>query len=87
MRAWIRQPWCEQLSGIQGLMEKTKALGLGSNEPDAVRASAAEFILEGLHAHRRISRNEERGFAAEEKRREPREETKPERPNFRRQYN
>ena len=36
-------------------MEKTKALGLSANEPDAVRASAAEFILEGLHAHRRIS--------------------------------
>jgi magnesium chelatase subunit I len=76
-----------QLTGIQGLMEKTKALALSSNEPDAVRASAGEFILEGLHAHRRISRNEERGFAAEEKRREPREETKPDRPNFRRQYN
>jgi magnesium chelatase subunit I len=76
-----------QLGGIQGLMEKTKALGLSSNEPDAVRAAAAEFVLEGLHAHRRISRNEERGFAAEEKRRESREETKTERPNFRRQYN
>src|SRR5258706_1614271 len=45
-----------QLAGIQGLMEKTKALGLGVNEPDAVRAAAAEFILEGLYAHRRISR-------------------------------
>jgi len=78
----------KELGGIQGLMEKTKALGVTSNEPDAVRASAAEFILEGLHAHRRISRNEERGFAAEEKRREPpREEGKGERPNFRRQYN
>jgi magnesium chelatase subunit I len=77
-----------QLAGIQGLMEKTKALGLTHNEPDAVRAAAAEFVLEGLHAHRRISRNEERGFAAEEKRREnSREETKTERPNFRRQYN
>ena len=77
-----------QLSSIQGLMEKLKPLGLSPNEPDAVRASAAEFILEGLHAHRRISRSEERGFAAEEKRREPREETtRPERPNFRRQYN
>ena len=64
----------QQLDGIQGLMEKTKALGLTANEPDAVRAAAAEFILEGLYAHRRISRNEERGFAAEEKqRREPRE--------------
>ena len=73
----------QQLGGIQGLMEKTKALGLAANEPDAVRASAAEFVLEGLYAHRRISRNEERGFAAEEKKREPpREEGggRPERP-------
>ena len=63
-------------------------LGLTANEPDAVRASAAEFILEGLHSHRRISRSEERGFAAEEKRREPREEGgRGEKPNFRRQYN
>ena len=78
----------KQLSGIQGLMDKLKALGLNANEPDAVRASAAEFILEGLHAHRRISRSEERGFAAEEKRREPRDEGgRGERPNFRRQYN
>jgi magnesium chelatase subunit I len=78
----------EQLGGIQGLMEKTGALGLGSNEPDAVRASAAEFILEGLHAHRRISRNEERGFGAEEKRAAGAEgKGGGERPNFRRQYN
>jgi magnesium chelatase subunit I len=76
-----------QLNGIQGLMEKTKALGLSANEPDAVRASAGEFILEGLYAHRRIGRSEERGFSAEDKRRETREETKGERPNFRRQYN
>jgi len=77
----------QQLSGIQGLMEKTKALGLSANEPDAVRAASAEFVLEGLYAHRRISRSEERGFAAEEKKREPRDEPKGERPNFRRQYN
>jgi magnesium chelatase subunit I len=68
-----------QLGGIQGLMEKTRALGLGVNEPDQLRASAAEFILEGLYAHRRISRSEERGFAAED-RKSPREgrETKEE---------
>jgi len=75
-----------QLAGIQGLMEKTKALGLSANEPDAVRAAAAEFILEGLYAHRRISRNEERGFAAEEKKRES-AEGRGERPNVRKQYN
>jgi magnesium chelatase subunit I len=60
----------EQLGSIQGLLEKTKLLGLHANEPDALRASAGEFILEGLYAHRRISRNEEAGFAAEQKRRE-----------------
>ncbi len=77
----------KQLTGIQGLMEKTKALGVGANEPDALRASAAEFILEGLYAHRRISRNEERGFAAEEKKREQAEPRAERQTNFRRQYN
>ncbi len=60
----------QQLTNIQGLMEKTGALGLGPSEPDALRASAAEFILEGLYAHRRISRNEEIGFTAGERKRE-----------------
>jgi len=68
-------------------MEKLKALGIGAHEPDAVRASAAEFVLEGLYAHRRISRNEERGFAAEERKREPREEARAEPPKVRRQFN
>jgi magnesium chelatase subunit I len=73
----------KELSGIQGLMEKTKALGLGASEPDAVRAAAAEFILEGLYAHKRISRNEETGYAAGERRREPPDEA---RTKARRQY-
>jgi magnesium chelatase subunit I len=60
----------KELAGIQGLLEKTKLLGLGASEPDAVRAAAGEFILEGLYAHRRISRSEETGFTAEQKRRE-----------------
>ncbi|MDQ6759428.1 MAG: sigma 54-interacting transcriptional regulator [Acidobacteriota bacterium] len=60
----------QQLSRIQGLMEKTGALGLGVSEPDAVRASAAEFILEGLYAQRRISRTEEAGFTAGERKRD-----------------
>ena len=61
-----------QLNGIQGLMEKVGALGLSENEADEVHASAGEFILEGLHAHRRISRSEERGFTAEERKQQPR---------------
>jgi len=67
----------KELSRIQGLMEKVGTLGLGVSEPDAIRAAAAEFILEGLYAHRRISRNEESGFMAEPRRREqPAEDAK-----------
>jgi len=80
----------EQLLAVDGLMEKTRALGLSANEPDAVRAAAGEFILEGLYAHRRISRNEELGFAApEERRRHSQDEEAEEnpRPPKRRQYN
>ena len=74
-----------QLGSIQGLLEKTRALGLSANEPDAVRAAAGEFILEGLYAHRRIGRSEELGFVADEKKREPQEEGQPSR--RKRQFN
>jgi magnesium chelatase subunit I len=82
-----------ELNGIQGLMEKVRALGLSENEADEVRASAGEFILEGLHAHRRISRSEERGFVAEERKspKQQREQPDPEddfpRPRQKRQFN
>ncbi len=76
-----------QLNGIQGLMEKTRSLGLTANEPDAVRASAGEFILEGLYAHRKISRSEERGFAAEERKRPAQEPEENPRARQRRQFN
>ncbi|MDQ6675725.1 MAG: magnesium chelatase [Acidobacteriota bacterium] len=68
----------EQLNPIQGLMEKLRALGLGQSEPDAVRASAAEFILEGLYAHRRISRSEEKGYSSEGGRKREGRERRPE---------
>lgn len=61
----------EQLRQIQGLLEKTSKLGVTSDDSDEVRASAAEFILEGLYSHHRINRNEEREFSAGERRREP----------------
>jgi len=76
-----------ELNSIQGLMEKTRALGLTANEPDEVRASAGEFILEGLHAHRRISRSEERGFAAEERKKQPADPEENPRARQRRQFN
>jgi len=81
----------EQLLGVDGLMEKTGALGLTANEPDAVRAAAGEFILEGLYAQRRISRSEELGFSAPEDRRRTQEAEEPDdvpiRPPKRRQFN
>jgi magnesium chelatase subunit I len=54
-----------QLQTVEGLLEKTRALGLTESEPDALRASAGEFILEGLYALRRIGRDEELGFRGE----------------------
>jgi magnesium chelatase subunit I len=45
----------------------TKKLGLSESESDALRASAGEFILEGLYAHKRVSRNEELEFVAGER--------------------
>jgi len=55
------------LRGIQGLLEKTVKVGVGPKGPVESQVSAAEFILEGLHAHKRIGRNEERVFTAGEK--------------------
>jgi hypothetical protein len=39
----------------------------GRKTPPRVQVSAAEFVLEGLHAHKKIGRNEERVFSAGEK--------------------
>ncbi len=56
-----------QLRGIQGLMEKALALKVGPKDTPEAQVSAAEFVLEGLYGHKRISRNEERVFTAGEK--------------------
>ena len=55
------------LRNIQGLLEKTSALKLPDAHRPEMQISAAEFILEGLHAHKRIGRSEERVFTAGEK--------------------
>jgi magnesium chelatase subunit I len=77
-----------QLKRIQGLLEHVDALGIRSKDDAALQSSAAEFVLEGLWAHKRINRSEERGFFAEARKapepRDPRES--PGRPP-RRQFN
>jgi len=77
----------KQLAGIQGLSEKLEAIGVAAKDPDAVRVSGGEFILEGLYAHRRISRSEERGFTSEERKREAPGEDPVRRPSRRQQFN
>ena len=55
------------LKQIHGLLDKLSPVGVrASDSPHAVVA-AAEFLLEGLVAHRKISRSEERVFKAQEK--------------------
>ncbi|MGA8213096.1 MAG: magnesium chelatase, partial [Candidatus Sulfotelmatobacter sp.] len=65
-----------KLKEIQGLLDKLGPLGVSQKESPEHQVSAAEFILEGLHAHKRIGRNEERIFKAGEKKPEPREREK-----------
>ena len=57
----------EELKPIQGLMDKLGAVGVKAKDAPELQVSAAEFLLEGLHAHKRIGRNEERVFSAGEK--------------------
>jgi magnesium chelatase subunit I len=64
----------ENLKEIQGLIDKLGPLGVSRKESPEQQVSAAEFILEGLHAHKRIGRNEERVFRAGEKKPEPQRE-------------
>ena len=66
------QEMLQKLRGIQGLLDKLSALGLNGKEPPEILVSAAEFVLEGLYAHKRIGRSEERLFTAGEK--QPRRE-------------
>jgi magnesium chelatase subunit I len=54
-----------QLKKIPGLFDNLSPLGVRAKDEAALAASAAEFILEGLWAHKRVSRSEERGFFAE----------------------
>jgi magnesium chelatase subunit I len=75
----------EQLGQIQGLLESAAKIDQDSVSSPARLLAAAEFVLEGLYAHKRISRTEERGFFAEPPRKPQPRETAEHSP--RRQYN
>jgi magnesium chelatase subunit I len=77
-----------QLKKIQGLFDNLPALDVDAKDDPAVVTSAAEFILEGLWAHKRINRSEERGYFAEARKTpEPRDPREPSGRMPRRQFN
>jgi len=57
----------EELKQIQGLIEKLSPLEINAKSKPEITVSAAEFLLEGMYAHKRLSRTEERAFSAAEK--------------------
>ncbi|GAC1356509.1 MAG: ATP-binding protein [Acidobacteriaceae bacterium] len=57
----------DELRQIQGLFEKLSPLQINGKSGPEVAVSGAEFLLEGMYAHKRISRSEERSFSAAEK--------------------
>jgi magnesium chelatase subunit I len=52
--------------GVQGLRELAERAGLAPGAAAPTVASAIDFVLEGLCAQKKISRSEERGYAANE---------------------
>ncbi len=68
-----------ELRQIHGLLDKLSAVEVKKNDAPPRAVAAAEFLLEGMVAHRKLSRSEERGFAAEEKARRTPEPVEPER--------
>jgi len=55
------------LEKVQGLLDRTDVLGVQPDSPLGLRAAAAEMILEGLYSVDKISRSEERGFIASDR--------------------
>ena len=63
-----------ELKKVEGLFDHAAALGVNAKDDPGIQVAAAEFVLEGLCAHKRINRSEERGFYAEPRKiPEPRE--------------
>jgi len=56
-----------ELEQIQGLFEKLSPLAVTQKVAPEKIVAAAEFLLEGLYAHKKLSRSEERGFTAQER--------------------
>ena len=59
------QEYFQKVKSIQGLEETLEKLGVSPESDPATAVSLIEFILEGLHAQKKLSRNQERGYFRE----------------------
>ena len=57
-----------QLRRVPGLLDHVSSLGVSPGDAAPFVASAGEFVLEGLHAQKKIGRSDDRGFVAPERR-------------------
>ena len=57
----------EQVAEIQGLDELLARAGSRPDDPPPARAAAVDFVLEGLHAQKKITRTDDRQYQAAEK--------------------
>jgi magnesium chelatase subunit I len=57
----------DELKQIQGLFAQLAPVSVKASDAPEIAVAAAEFLLEGMYAHKRLSRSEERGFTAQEK--------------------
>ena len=77
----------KELKAIQGLVENLSPLGVKAGDAAPKVVAAAEFLLEGLVAHRKLSRDEQHGFAAQEGvRLHDRDDMEPERKRYEMEY-
>lgn len=57
-----------QLRGVPGLFDRLDRVGAAEGAPAPLVVAAAEFLLEGLWAQKKIGRSDERGFVAPDRR-------------------
>jgi magnesium chelatase subunit I len=57
----------DELKQIQGLFSQLSGIKVKESDAPEIAVAGAEFLLEGMYAHKRLSRSEERGYGAQEK--------------------
>ena len=66
--SFYRREALQTLGEVPGLLDALGPLRGGADALPGARAAAAEFVLEGLYAQKKIGRSQDRGFTAMERR-------------------